>query len=95
MVAAAIRLDRLIRSGEAWERAAVSRLGRVSLTRVTQIMNHLFLAPDIQEQLLFLQPVAAGRASILRSHLQPLAAQLRRENQWGMWAVIYNSHLAQ
>ena len=41
-------------------------------------MNLLFLAPDIQEQLLFLPAVTAGRAPILLRDLQPIA----REPDW-------------
>lgn len=37
--------------------ATQARLGHVSRTRVTQIMNLLTLAPDIQEALLFLTSV--------------------------------------
>ena len=34
--------------------ADIARLGRISRARVTQIMDLLLLAPDIQEEILFL-----------------------------------------
>ncbi len=49
----------LIREGVVTDYAELARLGHVTRARVTQIMNLLHLAPDIQETLLFLP---AGRA---------------------------------
>ena len=37
--------------------AELARLGRVTRARMTQIMKLLDLAPDIQEQILFLPPI--------------------------------------
>ena len=37
--------------------AEIARLGRVTRARMTQIMKLLHLAPDIQEQILFLPDV--------------------------------------
>jgi hypothetical protein len=85
LMALAIRLDGLIRSGELPDQATVARLGRVSRARVTQIMNLLFLAPDLQEQLLFLSPIAGGRASLLLRDLQPIACELDWRKQREMW----------
>lgn len=56
--ARAIRLDGLIRSGEVTDQAALARLGMVTRARMTQIMGLRNVAPDIQEQLLFLPAVA-------------------------------------
>jgi len=39
----------------------VNQLGHVSRPRVTQIMDLLHLAPDIQEAILFLPRVTSGR----------------------------------
>lgn len=56
MMALAIRLDHLIRSGQVTDQAELARVGHVSRARLTQIMNLLYLAPDIQEEILFLSP---------------------------------------
>ena len=61
LMALAIRLDGLIRDGVVTDQAELARLGRVSRARLTQIMNLLWLAPDIQEAILFLP--APKRAS--------------------------------
>lgn len=85
LMALAIRLDGLIRSGEVRDQAAVARLGRVSRARVTQIMNLLFLAPDIQEQLLCLSPMGRGRAPVHLRDIQPIARELDWRNQREIW----------
>jgi hypothetical protein len=73
LMALAIRFDGLIRSGAAADQAELARLGRVTRARMTQIMNLLLLAPDIQESLLFLAPVTRGRCEIHLRLLQPIA----------------------
>ena len=40
--------------------AELARPGRVSRARMTQIMNLLMLAPDIQEEILFLPRIERG-----------------------------------
>jgi hypothetical protein len=52
----------------------LARLGNVTRARITQIMNLLSLAPDIQEALLFLPSVEQGRAPVILADLQPIAA---------------------
>lgn len=52
LMALAIRLDQLIRDGVVADQAELARLGYVSRARMTQIMNLLQLAPDIQEAIL-------------------------------------------
>lgn len=64
LMALAIRFDELIRSGEVQDYSELARLGHVTRARMTQIMNLLNLAPDIQEELLFLPPTAKGRDGI-------------------------------
>ena len=54
LMALAIRFDRLLRAEEFRDYAELARLGRVTRARMTQIMKLLDLAPDIQEQILFL-----------------------------------------
>ena len=50
--------------------------GQVSRARITQILNLLHLAPDIQEQILFLPRVQKGRDRIHLETLQSLTAIL-------------------
>jgi hypothetical protein len=75
-MALALRLQRLVRSGEVSDYADLARLGHVTRARVTQIMNLLNLAPDIQEELLFLPRTVKGRDPIRERYLRPIAAVL-------------------
>jgi hypothetical protein len=56
LVALAIRMEILVREGKVRDFAEAARLGRVTRARMTQIMKLRNLAPDIQEQILFLKP---------------------------------------
>ena len=49
LMALAIRFDRLLHDGVIADQAKLARLGHVTRARVTQIINLLSLAPDIQE----------------------------------------------
>ena len=61
LMALAIRFDGLIRTGTVNDQSELARLAKVTQPRMTQIMNLLHLAPDIQEEILFLPLVASGR----------------------------------
>jgi hypothetical protein len=60
LMALAICFEDLIRTGQVADYADLARLGHVSRARITQIMNLLLLAPDIQEQVLFHPVWTAG-----------------------------------
>ena len=91
LMALAIRFDRLIREGKVADRSELARLAHVTQPRMTQIMNLLHLAPDIQEELLFLPPVTEGRAQIHERMLRPLAAEVSWAVQRGAWRRIWES----
>lgn len=74
IMALAIHFDQLIREGKVKDYAALARLGDVSRARVTQIMDLLNLAPQIQEQLIFLER-AAGRETITERVARNVAAK--------------------
>jgi hypothetical protein len=52
LLALAHKFQAMLDSGEVASMADLARLGRVSRARITQIMDLLMLAPDIQEELL-------------------------------------------
>ncbi len=85
LMALAIRLDQLIRDGVVTDQAELARLGHVSRVRITQIMNMLCLAPDIQEEILFLPPTERGRDGITEKQLRPIAAIPNWRRQRQMW----------
>jgi hypothetical protein len=85
LMALAIRFDALLARGEVKDYAELARLGHVTRARVTQIMNLLQLAPDIQEQILFLPPVDAGDDPIKERQVRPIAAQTVWGKQRNVW----------
>ena len=88
LMALAIRFDRLIKEGEIDDQADLARLGSVSRARVTQIMNLLQLAPEIQEALLFLPPTVKGRDAIREHHIRPIAAEWNWRRQRERWKSV-------
>jgi hypothetical protein len=53
LMALAIKFQDMVDHGEVRDYADIARMGYVTRARLTQIMNLLLLAPDLQEQLLF------------------------------------------
>jgi hypothetical protein len=88
LMALAIRFDGLVQRGEVRDYADLARLGYVTRARITQIMNLLNLAPDIQEALLFLPRTLKGRAPIREHDVRPIAAVPHWSRQRRMWAKV-------
>ncbi|MCB9838232.1 MAG: hypothetical protein H6813_02740 [Phycisphaeraceae bacterium] len=89
LMALAIKFDRLLGDGAITDQAELARIGHVTRARVTQIMNLLHLAPDIQETILFLPPVTEGRDPITERDLRPIAAEIDWRRQRWAWKSIY------
>ena len=87
LMALAIRFDGLLRDGTVANQSELAELCRVTQPRMTQIMNLLHLAPDIQEDILFLPAVVEGRDPVTERDLRAIVAMdtwgLQR-NQWRM-----------
>jgi hypothetical protein len=88
LMALAIRFEKLVREGTVGDYAELARLGHVTRARVSQIMSLLHLAPEIQEALLFLPKVTAGRDSIILHDLLPIAAIPDWKKQRKMWTEL-------
>jgi hypothetical protein len=67
LMALAIRFGELLHNGTIRDYAELARLGRVTRARITQIMKLRLLAPDIQEQILFLHDIRGLNERNLRS----------------------------
>jgi len=85
LMALALRLDELVRTGQVRNYTELASLGHVTRARICQIMNLLHLAPDIQEALLFLPPTLQGRDAILLADLQPIATAFDWRKQRRLW----------
>lgn len=91
LMALALRFERLLAEGEVGDYADLARLGHVTRARVTQIMNLLNLAPDIQEALLFLPRIESGKDPIKEWQIRPIAAEPLWARQRRMWAKTLSS----
>ncbi|MFO0836926.1 MAG: hypothetical protein U1D55_00245 [Phycisphaerae bacterium] len=84
----AIHFERLIRAGQVTDLSELARLAHVTQPRMTQIMNLNLLAPAIQEQLLNLPAVTAGRDPISERDLRPIAALVDWTTQLRRWQAL-------
>ena len=64
------------------------RLGHVTRARVTQIMNLLYLAPDIQDAVLHLPRVTSGKDPITERDLRPICAESNWAIQRRLWSRL-------
>ena len=78
----------MIDSGEVESFQQLAELGRISQPRMTQIMSLLLLAPNIQDELLYLPEVIQGKVTIHEKLLRPLTREMDWRVQRRMWARI-------
>ena len=81
LLALAIRYDGLFRADQFRDYAEIAHLGRVTRARMTQIMKLLDLAPDIQEQILFLPNVKG----LNERNLRPIVSRIDWSEQRRMF----------
>jgi hypothetical protein len=92
VLALAIYLDNLIQRGDAKDYADIGRLSCLCRERVSQVMRLNYLAPDIQVELLYLPPVAAGRYPISETAVRKIANLLSWADQRREWLRVKHLH---
>jgi hypothetical protein len=85
LMALAIRLDALLKDGVVGSQAELAEVGHVTRARLTQILNLVHLAPDLQETILHLPPVTKGRDPISEPDVRPIAALVSWFDQRRAW----------
>jgi hypothetical protein len=90
-MALAFKFQGMVDSREVRDYADLARLGYVTRARITQIMNLLNLAPDLQETLLTFSPTSIKRDAITERHLRPIVT----EAHWPEQRRIFNKLSAQ
>ena len=88
LMALALHFDEQVRHGVLASYTEVAALGHVTRARVSQIMNLLNLAPDIQEAILFLPRTVRGRDPIHLRQLQPIACTIDWKKQRRQWREL-------
>lgn len=91
IMALAHRMERLLREGVARDYADLARLGGVTRARLTQIMNLLLLAPDIQEELLFLPRTLGGPHVVTERDMRSIAAVPDWRKQRRLWRELHEA----
>ena len=79
LMALAIKFQEMVDRGEVRDYADIARLGYVTRARITQIMNLLHLAPEVQEDILFVRSAPSERS------LRPLIVQPLWGQQMRLW----------
>ena len=74
LMALAIKFQDMVHRGQVRDYADLARLGYVSRARLTQIMNLLLLAPDLQESLLALVDAVEQRARLSERSLRKIGS---------------------
>ena len=88
LMALAIRLEALLQEGVVANQAELARLGHVTRARLTQIISLRQLAPDIQEEILFLTPTEQRHEIITERQVRPLLRMLLWGEQRRAWARL-------
>jgi hypothetical protein len=89
LMALAIKFQGMVDRREVSHYAEIAQLGHVTRARMTQLMGLLLLAPDIQENLLFLPPTKQGRDPVSERGLRSLAATPSWRRQRTLWRETY------
>ena len=85
VLALAIGFEDMIRRGVARDHADLARLGCISQERVSQIMRLVWLAPDIQQEILTLPRTPHGRFHVGEVALREIASKML----WGEQRVAW------
>jgi hypothetical protein len=89
LMALAIKCHGSVARGEVRDFADLARVGHVTRARMSQIMNLANLAPDIQEEILFLPMTTEGRAPVTETAVRRIACQPLWNRQRAQWSRLH------
>lgn len=85
LLALAHRWDRLISEGIVANRAEIARMGGLSRARITQIMDLLYLAPNIQDEILLPQDGVKAELAVPERAVRKINKTPGWANQRKLW----------
>jgi hypothetical protein len=88
ILALAHHFQNLLDTGVVRTQMDLAEFTKLTTARITQIMNLLVLAPDIQEEILFLPSITKGSAPVTERDLRPLLKTLVWSEQRAKWAEL-------
>jgi hypothetical protein len=94
VVALSVQFQDMIQRGEARDYADLARLGCLTRERMSQIMELVWLAPDIQQEILEFPPTRTSRFPVSEVAVRRIAAILDWGEQRDLWRKFrQDSHL--
>jgi len=94
LMALAIKFQDMVDRREVRDYAEIARLGYVTRARLTQIMNLILLAPNIQEDLLGLDGRSNRKFDVSERHLRSLSKIDLWQHQERVWARMKTETVA-
>jgi hypothetical protein len=85
LMALAVKFQDMVNRGEVHDYADIARLGYVSRARLTQIMNLLLLAPEIQEEILSGEGLPIRTPATAETAVRALTKIVLWDNQRRTW----------
>lgn len=92
MLALAISFQDMLGKGRAKDYADLARLGGVTRERMSQIMKLIWLASDIQVEILYLPPTPDGRYPVSELALREVANVVSWAEQRSRWQMVKGMH---
>ena len=83
LMALAICFDRLIREGAVADQAELAKVGKVTRARLTQILDLMHLAPQIQSEILI-----SDKTLPSERQLRPISTTIDWTRQTAMWISV-------
>lgn len=93
LMALAIKFQDLVDRGEVRDYADLARLGYVTRARITQILNLLNLAPDLQEQILYMRSSLPRGDDVTERDFRSIARAVYWSRQRRMWGELTHSRI--
>jgi hypothetical protein len=87
-MALAIHFQGMIENGEATDYADLARLAGLSRERMSQIMELIWLAPEIQQEILEFPATQTGRFPISEVAARKVAEHLEWDVQTAEWGAL-------
>ena len=88
LLAQAIQYEDMLRRGVGKDFADLARLACLSRERISQLARLLWLAPDIQKEVLSLPRTPAGRFPVGEPALRSIASRMRWREQRQLWSQL-------
>jgi len=88
VLALTLQFEDMIRRGLAKDYADLARLGCLSKERICQIMRLIWLAPDLQQEVLMLPRTVRGRFPVNEVTLRKIASRMLWSEQREAWGPL-------